>query len=242
MVRIDGRAPNELRPVRIVRGVQAFAEGSAMIALGRTRVLCTVSIEDRVPKFMRGQKRGWITAEYAMLPRATQVRTPRDSSRIRPSGRSQEIQRLIGRSLRAITDLDAIGERTLTVDCDVLQGDGGTRMAAVTGAYVALWEAMHTLGLGGEALPLNGAMAGVSAGVVGGEVLLDLCYQEDSQAEVDFNVVMTDGGQFIEVQGAAESRPFSKDAMDELLEVARGGIHQLLETQRRALEQAEPAK
>lgn len=242
MVRIDGRASNELRPVRIVRGIQTFAEGSALITLGRTRVLCTVSVEDTVPRFMRGQSRGWITAEYAMLPRSTPVRTPRDSIRGRPSGRSLEIQRLIGRSLRAIADLDALGERTLTVDCDVLQGDGGTRMAAVTGAYVALWEAMQTLGLGGEALPLTNPLAGISAGVVHGEVLLDLCYDEDSQAEVDFNIVMTDTRKLIEIQGTAEGRPFSRDTMESILEMASEGLQSLFQAQREAIGGVEAAK
>ncbi|MFQ5874883.1 MAG: ribonuclease PH [Dehalococcoidia bacterium] len=242
MVRVDGRAPDELRPVRIVRGVQAFAEGSAMITQGRTRVLCTVSVEERVPSFLRGQNRGWVTAEYGMLPRATPVRTPRDSSKGRPSGRSLEIQRLIGRSLRSIMDMDALGERTLTVDCDVLQGDGGTRTAAITGAYVALWEAMHTLGLGREAPPLSAAVAGLSAGIVDGALLLDLCYAEDSKAEVDFNLVMTDKGELIEVQGTAEGRPFSMDTMNSILEVTKAGMNQLFDAQRKALEELEAVK
>ena len=213
-----------------------------MITQGRTRVLCTVSVEERVPSFLRGQNRGWVTAEYGMLPRATPVRTPRDSSKGRPSGRSLEIQRLIGRSLRSIVDMDALGERTLTVDCDVLQADGGTRTAAVTGAYVALWEAMHTMGLGGEAPPLSAAVAGLSAGIVDGALLLDLCYAEDSKAEVDFNVIMTDKGDLVEVQGTAEGRPFPRDTMNSILDVTKAGMNQLFDVQRKALEELEAVK
>ncbi|MFQ5933974.1 MAG: ribonuclease PH [Dehalococcoidia bacterium] len=242
MIRVDGRAPNELRPIRITRGVQAFAEGSAMITQGRTRVLCTVSIEETVPSFLRGQNRGWITAEYGMLPRATPVRTPRESSRGRPSGRSLEIQRLIGRSLRAVVDLDAVGERTFTVDCDVLQADGGTRTAAITGAYVALREAIQGLGLVDDSSPFTGAVAGVSAGILDGAVLLDLCYAEDSKAEVDFNVVMTDAGELIEVQGTAEGKPFSRETMDSILEVTSEGTQQLFDVQREALGELEAVK
>ena len=242
MLRSDGRQLDQLRPIHIARGIQAFAEGSAMITQGLTRVLCTVSVEDRVPAFLRGRGRGWVTAEYAMLPRATLVRTPRESEKGRPSGRSQEIQRLIGRSLRAVVDLDALGERTLTVDCDVLQADGGTRMAAVTGAYVALWDAMQTLGLTGESLPLTSAVAGLSAGVVDGDVLVDLCYEEDSRAQVDFNAVMTEKGELIEVQGTGEGRPFSRDAMDSILEVISRSMDSLFEAQRKATEGAQAAK
>ena len=191
----------QLRPVRITKGIQAFAEGSAMISQGLTKVLCTVSVEDRVPFFLRGKGQGWITAEYAMLPRATPERSPREQSRGRPSGRSMEIQRLIGRSLRSVADMQRLGERTLTVDCDVLQADGGTRMASITGAYVALMDAMETLGLTGRTNPIISAVAGLSAGIRGGDVLLDMCYEEDSAASVDFNIVMTDSGQLIEVQG-----------------------------------------
>ncbi|MDY6907960.1 MAG: ribonuclease PH [Chloroflexota bacterium] len=236
MRRLDGRANDQLRPVRIVTGFQPYAEGSALIEMGQTRVLCAVSVEGRVPAFLRGEGRGWVTAEYAMLPRATLTRTPRDEGRA--SGRTYEIQRIIGRSLRAITDLDALGERTITVDCDVLVADGGTRTAAITGAYVALAQAVDTMVRGGliPRSPLRSAVAAVSVGIVGGEPLLDLCYDEDYWAEVDFNVAMTDDGQFVEVQGTAEASPFSRDGMDGLLALSRKGIEQLFRAQRVALE------
>ncbi len=213
-----------------------------MISLGRTRVLCTVSVEDRVPGFLRGQHKGWVTAEYAMLPRSTPTRTPRDPYKSRPSGRNLEIQRMIGRSLRAIVDLDSLGERTFTVDCDVLQGDGGTRTAAITGAYVALWEALRVLGYPESASPLREPAAAISAGVVDGEILLDLCYEEDSRAEVDFNVIMTEAGEFIEVQGSAEGRAYPRETLESLLDVAAGGIRQLLEVQRAAIGEAQAVK
>ncbi len=240
MIRTDGRSARQLRPVRIVKGIQAFAEGSAMISQGRTKVLCTVSVEDRVPFFLRGQKQGWITAEYAMLPRATPERTPREQSRGRPSGRSMEIQRLIGRSLRSVVDMGKLGERTLTVDCDVLQADGGTRMASITGAYVALLDAFKTLGLTGRASPAICAVAGLSAGIRDGEALLDMCYEEDSSASVDFNVVMTDAGQLIEVQGTGEARPFSRNEMDSILDAVSGGLTELFRAQNEAV--GTPAK
>lgn len=211
-----------------------------MIIQGRTRVLCTVSVEDRVPAFLRGQGRGWITAEYGMLPRATPERTPREATRGRPSGRSLEIQRLIGRSLRAVVDMEALGERTLTVDCDVLQADGGTRTAAITGAYVALHETVQALGISGDKSPITSAVAGVSAGIVDGMTLLDLCYAEDSRAEVDFNVVTTDKGELIEVQGTAEGKPFSREDMDSILELTASGLDKLFDLQRQALEDAVP--
>jgi ribonuclease PH len=221
--------------VRITKGIQAFAEGSAMISQGLTKVLCTVSVEDRVPFFLRGKGQGWITAEYAMLPRATPERSPREQSRGRPSGRSMEIQRLIGRSLRSVADMEKLGERTLTVDCDVLQADGGTRMASITGAYVALMDAMQTLGLTGRANPIMSAVAGLSAGIRGGDVLLDMCYEEDSAASVDFNIVMTDSGQLIEVQGTGEARPFSRDEMDSILDTVSVGLRQLFDAQKEAV-------
>ena len=198
-------------------------------------MLCTVSVEDRVPFFLRGKGQGWITAEYAMLPRATPERSPREQSKGRPSGRSMEIQRLIGRSLRSVVDMQRLGERTLTIDCDVLQADGGTRMASITGAYVALMDAMDTLGLTGRANPILSAVAGLSAGVRGGDVLLDMCYEEDSAASVDFNVVMTDSGQIIEVQGTGEERPFSRDEMDSILDAVSGGLERLFEAQKEAV-------
>jgi ribonuclease PH len=240
MKRADGRAYDELRPMKIIPGCQSFAEGSALIELGKTRVLCSVSVEERVPGFLRGGGSGWITAEYSMLPRATVTRTPRDSSLGRVAGRSQEIQRLIGRSLRAITDLTALGERTLIVDCDVLQADGSTRTAAITGAYVALYQAMQTLANMGvlSSIPLKAAVAATSVGIVHSYRLLDLCYDEDCNAEVDFNVVMTSKGEFVEVQGTAEGKPFTKETIDSLLALAEKGIKQLFQAQQAALETA----
>jgi len=240
MKRADRRAYDELRPVRIIPGFQSFAEGSALVEVGLTRVLCSVSVDERVPAFLKGGGSGWITAEYAMLPRATVTRTPRDSSLGRIAGRSQEIQRLIGRSLRAVADLDALGERTLIVDCDVLQADGSTRTAAITGSYVALYQAMQTLVNMGilPFIPLKAAVAATSVGIVHSYMLLDLCYDEDSNAEVDFNVVMTSQGKFVEVQGTAEGKPFSKETIDSLLSLAEKGIKQLFQVQQSALEEA----
>jgi len=233
--RLDGRGNDELRPVCITPGFQYYAEGSALIEQGNTKVVCAVSVEDRVPAFLRGQGMGWITAEYAMLPRATSTRTPREESRV--GGRAQEIRRLIGRSLRAAVDLEALGERTLTVDCDVLQADGSTRTAAITGSYVALVQAVDALAKREviTALPVRRAVAAVSVGVVAGELLLDLCYDEDFWAEVDFNVVMTSEGEFVELQGTAEAGPFSKSTVDAVLALAEGGIARLLEIQQDAL-------
>ncbi|MBM3939877.1 MAG: ribonuclease PH [SAR202 cluster bacterium] len=232
MPRIDGRMPNVMRPVRIELGAQEFAEGSALIEVGKTRVLCAASIEEKVPQFMRGMGRGWITAEYGMLPRSTLSRTSRE--RGSASGRTMEIQRLVGRSLRAIADLPSLGERTVTLDCDVLQADGGTRTAAITGAYVALYQALARLVRRGvlQRVPLQAAVAATSVGIVDGEVLLDLCYEEDAKAEVDFNVVMSDKGEFVEVQGTAETKPFTRETMDSLLASAGDGIRQLLQLQR----------
>ncbi len=236
MPRIDGRANDELRPVKIHPGHQVFAEGSALIELGLTRVICSVSVEERVPGFLKGQGGGWVTAEYAMLPRATLTRSARESGG-RVGGRSQEIQRLIGRSLRAVTDMAALGERTLTVDCDVIQADGGTRTASITGAYVALYMALQNL-VKMEylpSIPLKCAVAATSVGVVGGDGLLDLCYEEDFRADVDFNVVMTSQGEFVEVQGTAEKEPFSRSSMDSLFLLAEKGIGRLLEIQQEAV-------
>lgn len=238
MKRADGRNFDELRPVKITPGFLSFAEGSALIEVGKTRVICSASVEDRVPGFLRGGGSGWVTAEYAMLPRSTVTRTARDSAQGRVSGRSQEIQRLIGRSLRAVTDMKRLGERTLTVDCDVLQADGGTRTAAITGAYVALYQAMQTManmGIISSALPLKSAVAATSVGVSHGYRLLDLCYDEDSSAEVDFNVVMTSEGEFVELQGTAEGKPFNKETADALLALAEKGIRELLAVQREAI-------
>lgn len=237
MLRLDGRASDELRSVRIIPGFQAFAEGSALIEQGKTRVICAASVEDRVPNFLRGEGKGWITAEYSMLPRSTITRTPRESQG-RVGGRTHEIQRLIGRALRAVTDLEALGERTLTVDCDVLQADGGTRTAAITGSYVALVQAIDTLMERGllPSSPIRSAVAATSAGIVAGDPLLDLCYDEDFCAEVDFNVVMTSQGDFVEIQGAAEARPFSKETIDVLLSLAERGIEKLFAAQKAAID------
>ncbi|MBM3154577.1 MAG: ribonuclease PH [Chloroflexi bacterium] len=234
MARIDGRANDELRPVNIVLGYQAFPEGSAIIELGQTKVLCAVSVEDKVPAFLKGEESGWVTAEYAMLPRSTHTRTPRRILPDSAAGRSQEIQRLIGRSLRAVIDLRALGERTFTVDCDVLQADGGTRTAAITGGYVALYHALYNLKKQGvlKSIPLRNVVAATSVGVVLGEKLLDLCYEEDSRAGVDFNVVMTDDGKFVEIQGTAEGKPFTKETMDVLMSLAESGIKRLFEAQK----------
>lgn len=237
MKRTDGRAHDELRPIEIITDYQSFAEGSALIKLGRTHVLCSVSVEERVPAFLKGSGTGWITAEYAMLPRATVTRTQRDSSIGRVTGRNQEIQRLIGRSLRAVADLSALGERTLIVDCDVIQADGGTRTAAITGSYVALHQALGTLANMGviSSIPLKSAVAATSVGIVNGYMMLDLCYDEDCQAMVDFNVVMTSQGEFVEVQGTAEGKPFSREAINDLLSLADKGIQQLFQIQRQEL-------
>ncbi|HEY0323604.1 MAG TPA: ribonuclease PH [Pyrinomonadaceae bacterium] len=240
--RTDGRAPDELRPVRITPDFMPFAEGSALIEMGQTRVICTASVEERLPPFLRNRGQGWVTAEYAMLPRATLSRTQRETGRGGASGRTHEIQRLIGRSLRAIANLSALGERSITLDCDVLQADGGTRTAAITGAYVAFALAVRRLLRHNkiEKNPIAGELAAVSVGIVEGVALLDLKYDEDSRAEVDMNVVCTGDGRFIEVQGTAEGAPFSRDEMDKLLALASGGIERLLIAQREAIEKAAP--
>ena len=237
MKRIDGRAWNELRPVKITTGYQDYPEGSALIEVGKTRVLCAVSVEDRVPPFLRNSGSGWVTAEYSMLPRATSTRTQRDANRGRVGGRSQEIQRLIGRSLRSVVDMRLLGERTLTVDCDVLQADGGTRTASITGAYVALHIALERLIHMGliKTMPLRTTVAATSIGIFNNTMVLDLCYDEDSQAAVDFNVVMTGKGEFVEIQGTAEGKPFSRQNIDDMLNLAEKGIQQLLEVQQATL-------
>lgn len=237
MKRIDGRNWNELRPIKITTGYQQFAEGSALIEVGKTRVVCSVSVEDRVPMFLKGRGKGWVTAEYAMLPRATLTRTSRESAQGHISGRSYEIQRLIGRSLRSVVDMEKLGERTLTVDCDVLQADGGTRTAAITGAYVALYQALRRLANMGviSYVPIANAVAATSVGVVGSNTLLDLCYDEDCKAAVDFNVVMTDKGEFVEIQGTAEGKPFSKETTEHMLGLAEKGIKELFAAQTEAL-------
>ncbi len=237
MKRIDNRANDELRPVYVKLSYQSFAEGSVLIELGNTRILCAVSMEDRVPNFLKGEGIGWITAEYAMLPRSTHTRTPRAANPDKIAGRSQEIQRLIGRSLRAVTDLRSLGERTFIVDCDVLQADGGTRTAAITGGYIALFQAFNHLKTQGilPSIPLKSAVAATSVGIVDREEILDLCYQEDFSASVDFNVVMTDKGEYVEIQGTAEGKPFSRVNIDALLSLAEKGIKQLFTIQREAL-------
>ena len=238
MTRADGRKNSELRPVTIQVGYLQWAEGSILMDMGNTRVLAAASYEDRVPKFLMGTGRGWVSAEYSMLPRATEVRTPREIQKGRPSGRTQEIQRLIGRSLRAVTAMDKMGECTIWVDCDVLQADGGTRTASITAGYIALALAVRTLMERGvmPADPLTDEVAAVSAGLVDGEVMLDLCYEEDSRAEVDFNVVMTGSGRLVEIQGTAEGEPFSREDLTALVDLASDGIGRLVEVQRGALE------
>jgi ribonuclease PH len=231
-LRTDGRRPEELRPVTLTLGVQKWAEGSCRIRVGDTDVLCAATIADRVPPHLRGKGTGWVTAEYSMLPRATAERTERESARGRIGGRTHEIQRLIGRSLRGVIDLSRLGERTVTVDCDVLQADGGTRTASITGGYVALAAALITYGM--ERLVV-GKIAAVSVGIVEGRPLLDLDYSEDSHAEVDFNVVGTDAGTYVELQGTAEGKPFDRGAMNALLDLAGSGLQQLFAAQAEAL-------
>jgi ribonuclease PH len=234
MLRADQRAADQLRPVRITPGYLLTAEGSVLIEMGNTRVLCAASLDETVPQFLRGTGKGWVTAEYSLLPRATVTRTPREITRGRPSGRTQEIQRLIGRSLRAVVDLEALGERTIILDCDVIQADGGTRAAAITGAFVALAQATSQLVSFGvvKSQPIRDYVAAVSVGLVEDEPLLDLTYEEDSRAQVDMNVVMTGSGQFVEIQATAEQTPFTQDQFNVLLEMARRGIAQLIEIQR----------
>lgn len=237
MARSDGRGPHELRPLMLERSVLKYPEGSALIVAGDTRVICTASVENGVPAWLRGQGRGWITAEYSMLPRATQQRTPREASRGKQSGRTVEIQRLIGRALRAAVDLDLLGERTIWIDCDVIQADAGTRTASITGAFVAVAEAMARLLDAGELArsPLRDYVAAVSVGVVEGEARLDLNYEEDSTAQVDFNVVATGSGELVEVQGTAEGRPFARDVLDGLVDLALEGIARIVDAQKAAL-------
>jgi ribonuclease PH len=235
--RTDSRTANELRVVRITPGYLPYAEGSVLIEMGQTRVVCSASVEDRVPAFLRNSGNGWVTAEYAMLPRATQTRTSRAIGRGGPSGRTHEIQRLIGRSLRAVANMKVLGERTVTLDCDVLQADGGTRTAAITGAYVAFAlasEQLQKIGKISRSL-VNNEVAAVSVGIVEGVPLLDLKYDEDSRAEVDMNVICTGDGRFIEVQGTAEREPFTSEQMTQLLSLATGGIEQLIQIQRETL-------
>jgi len=233
-MRVDQRQPAEMRPVKITTDYLLTAEGSVLIEVGNTRLLCAASIEESVPGFLRGSGKGWVTAEYSMLPRSTATRTPREVSKGRASGRTMEIQRLIGRSLRSVVDMTALGERSIILDCDVLQADGGTRTAAITGAYIAMASALRQLVKFGalKKLPLLDCVAATSVGVIGGVPMLDLCYQEDSQAEVDMNVVMTGSGRFVELQATAEKSAFDDDQLASLLALARQGIQQLIAIQR----------
>jgi ribonuclease PH len=238
MKRSFDRMPTDLRPVRFTRRFTKHAEGSVLVEMGHTRVLCTASVEEKVPPFLKGKGSGWVTAEYGMLPRATHTRGSREAATGKQSGRTQEIQRLIGRSLRAVTDMAALGERQITLDCDVLQADGGTRCASITGAMVALADAIAGLRASGALAkqPLRDFVAAVSVGIVDGQPVLDLDYAEDSGCDTDMNVVMTGGGRFVEVQGTAEGEPFTKEEMSKLLDLASGGITRLVEMQRAALQ------
>ncbi len=243
-VRADGRGPDDLRPLSFVRDYTEFAAGSVLVTMGRTRVLCTASVDERVPPWLRGQGKGWVTAEYSMLPGSTTERSDREVNRGKPSGRTQEIQRLIGRSLRAVTDTVALGERQVILDCDVLQADGGTRTASICGAYVALHDACTRLVQQGRLLahPLTAACAAVSVGIVGGIALLDLDYVDDVRAEVDMNVVMTSEGRYVEVQGTAEGLPFTRSELDDLLGLAEHGIATILDVQAATLATPPPAR
>jgi ribonuclease PH len=239
-MRIDLRAPDQLRPVRIEPGYLLTAEGSAMVTFGNTKVLCAATVEETVPAFLRNQGKGWVTAEYSMLPRATATRTQREVNKGRQSGRTLEIQRLIGRSLRAVVNMEVLGERSVIVDCDVIQADGGTRTASITGAYVAMAIALKQLVDYGQLKksPVRDHVAAISVGIVGGVPMLDLCYEEDSQAEVDANVVLTGGGHFVEFQATAERNAFDDEQMGQLVRLARKGVRELVELQKQALEEA----
>jgi len=236
-MRHDGRAPDQMRPARMTTGFISQAEGSVLIEVGRTRVICTASIEETVPSFLKGQGKGWITSEYSMIPRATNTRTPREASTGKRSGRTHEIQRLIGRSLRTAIDLNKLGERTLWLDCDVIEADGGTRTASITGAFVAMCLAIEKLRKSGaiKQNPIRTFLAAVSVGVIGGVPMLDLDYVEDSSADVDFNLVITDRNEFVEIQGTAERNPFSPSVLNELLELGRRGIQELISLQQETL-------
>jgi ribonuclease PH len=237
MPRPDGRAPDQLRPITVTRDYLLHPEGSVLVEFGATKVICTATVEDKVPQFLKGQALGWVTAEYGMLPRSTNTRMTRENRG--PSGRSQEIQRLVGRALRAVTERGKMGERTVWIDCDVIQADGGTRTAAITGGWIALADAVRRIpGVNPKAV-LRDCVGAISVGIVGGQPLLDLNYPEDSTAEVDMNVVMTGGGEFVEVQGTAEQIPFGRARLDELLGLAERGIRQLVALQRRAVDARE---
>ena len=237
MQRIDGRKNEQIRPVKIIRNYLKHAEGSVLIEMGDTRVICTASVDDKVPPFIKGTGKGWITSEYGMLPRSTEVRKPRESARGKVDGRTMEIQRLIGRALRSIVNLEKLGEITIYIDCDVIQADGGTRTASITGSYVALVDALYKLVQQEklEEMPLNGYIAAVSVGIKDGEAILDLNYSEDSTCQVDMNMVMTDRGEFIEIQGTGEESPFNKVQLREMMELAEKGIYELIEIQKQSL-------
>lgn len=237
MIRVDGRGPAEMRPVRIIRHYNKYAEGSVLIELGDTRVICTATVEDKVPPFLKGAGKGWVTAEYGMLPRSTETRLHREAAKGKQGGRTLEIQRLIGRALRAVTDLEALGERTITLDCDVIQADGGTRTASITGAFVALIDAVQKLVAAGTLprCPVRDFLAATSVGIIDGQPVLDLCYAEDSTAEVDMNVVMTGGGEFVELQGTGEEAVFTRQEVDALLDLASAGIAELVNYQKEVL-------
>jgi len=236
-MRPDGRKNDELRKIKITRKFTEFAEGSVLIEMGGTKIICTASIEEKVPQFLKDQKKGWITAEYSMLPRSTQTRTPRESTMGRVGGRTHEIQRLIGRALRSVVDLEALGERTIWLDCDVIQADGGTRTASITGAFISLVDAMHYALRCGliERMPIRDYVAAISVGFIDGEPRLDLCYDEDSRAEVDMNIVMTATNRLIEIQGTAEGRPFEKSQLNELISLGEKGINTLIGIQRQEI-------
>jgi len=244
MTRADGRDPEDLRPLSFVRDYTEFALGSVLVSMGRTRVLCTASVDERVPPWMRGKGTGWVTAEYSMLPGSTPERSDREVNRGKPSGRTQEIQRLIGRSLRSVTDMAVLGERQVVLDCDVLQADGGTRTASISGAYVALHDACTRLVAAGRirANPLTAACAAISVGIVDGIALLDLDYSEDVRAQVDMNLVMTSGGRFVEVQGTAEGLAFSRSELDDLLGLGEHGIAEILDAQAMTLVSPPPPR
>jgi ribonuclease PH len=240
MSRTNGRQASELRTVTITPHVNKYAEGSVLIEFGHTKVICTATIEEKVPPFMKGQGKGWVTAEYAMLPRATHSRNQRESARGKLTGRTMEIQRLIGRALRSVVNLEALGERSVTLDCDVIQADGGTRTTSITGAFVAMALAMQKLVDNGKLakLPINDYLAAVSAGVIDGELRVDLCYEEDSRAKVDMNIVMTGRGAFVEIQGTGEESPFTRSELDQLMALSESAIAQLVEKQKLILEEA----
>ncbi|MGL4606110.1 MAG: ribonuclease PH [Eubacteriaceae bacterium] len=235
--RVDGRKAEELRPMTVIRNFTKHAQGSVLIEVGHTKVICTAMIEDKVPPFLKGQKQGWITAEYEMLPASTNTRKSRDRNRGKIDGRTMEIQRLIGRSLRSVIDLKKLGERTIWIDCDVIQADGGTRTAAITGSFMALYDALEK-SIQEKVItemPITNFIAATSVGVHNGNVILDLCYEEDSEAEVDMNMVMTDAGEIIEIQGTGEARPFTKDELQKLLALGEAGINELIQFQKKNL-------